>query len=100
MQLREIEDGKVKVSPYLTDVDAARRSVSSSTGGPTPRLLMEPIVSISKSELAKQRAKLLQREYKKQNEMNEYLNQLFKTISDRNIKELSNLTSKHRTYVH
>ncbi|XP_075254350.1 uncharacterized protein LOC142345830 [Convolutriloba macropyga] len=95
MQLREIEDGKVKVSPYLTDVDAARRSVSSSTGGPTPRLLMEPIVSISKSELAKQRAKLLQREYKKQNEMNEYLNQLFKTISDRNIKELSNLTTGH-----
>ena len=96
MQLRDIEDGKLKVSPYLTDVDMARMSVSGSTGGltPTPRLLMEPIVSMSKEELAKQRAKLLQREYRKQSEMNDYLNQLFKTIEQRNIRELSNLASK------
>ncbi|XP_063722001.1 uncharacterized protein LOC134848463 [Symsagittifera roscoffensis] len=94
MCLRDIEEGKSQVSPYLTDVDA-RRSLTSSSMGPTPRLLMKPIVSMSKSDLAKQRAKLLQREYKKQNEMNEYLNHLFQTISDRNIKELSNLATSH-----
>ena len=93
IQLNDINEGRAKVSPYLSQVDAV---LSEKPGGAT-RIVMEPMDNISNNELAKQRTKLLQREYKKQNEMNAYLNRLFKTLEERNIKELSTLASKNYT---
>ena len=91
ISLKDINEGRAKVSPYLSQVDELLNE--SVTGG--TRIVMEPVEeSVSNNELAKQRQKLLQREYKKQNEMNAYLNQLFKTLEDRNIKELSTLASR------